>query len=192
MGLPASGGGSYTWDTGALAGGTYFLYAVFHNPPYDTLVMPFASVAIAHGSAAATPTLLVASPRGVNPSSPDSPIEVALAAAPASAGASTVDLYVGSPPDAADGQLIASALPAQAAQSVQWDPEGQPVGSYVFRAVLNGPSGPLASALSPGMVQVGTSAAGCASGAGATGWAGLAITLAALAGRRRQGCPKIH
>jgi len=187
LGLSATARSDWTWDTSQLAPGTYFLYAVFHNSPFNTLVMPFAVVSVSHGAAAAVPVpaIIVRSPRGASAAS--GAITVAFDAAPGTSGAS-VDLYVGSPPDAADATLIASGLSTAVGQSVPWESSGASNGNYVFKAVLRDASGnALASALSPGTVEVGAvNAAGgsCATGAGPFAPLSL-LLLAALRWRRR-------
>jgi hypothetical protein len=194
LGLSATAQTSWTWDTSQVEPGTVFLYAVFHNSPFNTLVMPFAAVTIAHGSTTPSESaVLIRSPRGT--SAVGGTVSISLDAAaggpsatsPAAPGA-TVDLYVGSPPDAADGTLIAGGLAAGAGQTARWDSSRAGAGSYVFKAVLRDPSGSvLASALSPGIVEVDSNSASggsCETGAGPLA-SGVLILLASLRLRRR-------
>ena len=67
LGLSATAQSSWTWDTSQVEPGTVFLYAVFHNSPFNTLVMPFAAATISHDSAASSaPAILIRSPRGTS------------------------------------------------------------------------------------------------------------------------------
>jgi uncharacterized protein (TIGR03382 family) len=190
LGLSATAQNSWSWDTSQVEPGTVFLYAVFHNSPFNTLVMPFAAVTISHGSATPVESaVLIRSPRGT--SAIGGTVSISLDAAPGGTSATTVDLvdlYVGSPPDAADGTLIASGLTAGPGQTAQWDSSLAGAGSYVFKAVLRDPSGSvLASALSPGIVEVdppSTSGGSCQTGAGPLA-PGVLMLLIGLRRRRR-------
>jgi hypothetical protein len=188
LGLSATAQNSWSWDTSQVEPGTAFLYAVFHNSPFNTLVMPFAAVTIAHGSATdAEPAFLIRSPRGT--SAIGGTVSISLDAAAGGSTATTVDLYVGSPPDAADGTLVASGLTAGPGQSAQWDSSLASAGSYVFKAVLRDPSGTvLASALSPGIVEVdppSSSGGSCQTGAGPLAFGMWTLLWVGLRPRRR-------
>jgi hypothetical protein len=185
LGLSAATQSSWTWDTSQVAAGRYFLYAVFHNPPFNTLVMPFAVVAVAHGATvpAVPAAVFVRSPRGSGVVAGS--VNVAFDAAPGDAsGPVSVDLYAGAPPDAANPVLVAQGVPSGVARSVSWDARAATSGEYVFKAVLRDSSGNvLASALSPGTVEVGAAApGGCGTGEGAV----APIVLALLMGFRRR------
>ncbi len=198
LGLSATTQNSWTWKTSAVVPGTYFLYAVFHNSPFNTLVMPFAAVTVSHDSSVpAAPVVLIRSPRGTSAAwgtvaiSLDAAAPSLVPAAASATGPATLDLYVGSPPDAADGTLVASGLPASVGQTLTWDSSLAPSGSYVFKAVLRDWSGAAqASALSPGIIEVGTSTApavsnaSCETGAGPLASAAL-LLLGGLRRRRR-------
>jgi uncharacterized protein (TIGR03382 family) len=175
MGLAATSQSSWTWDTSKQPAGTYFLYAVFHNPPFNTLVMPFGTVAVAHGSTVATPAALVKSPRGISAVEGQVTVDLDATATPGA----TAAVYVGAPPDASGGTLVAT-VPAALGQTITWDSSAAPAGSYVFKVVVSDATGVLATAYSPGEVQVGEPPASqsCSTGAGATsGFALLAIAL---------------
>ncbi len=190
LGLPASTQSSWTWDTSQVEAGAYFLYAVFHNSPFNTLVMPFAAVIVAHGAQSETsgqPAVVVRSPRGA--SAVGGTVEVGFDASSTPGGSDlTVDLYAGSPPDAADGTLVATGLGAAVGQTVQWDSSLAPSGSYVFKAVLRDPGGNVrATAFSPGIVEVGSQgapASSCQTSAGPLALAAPVLLGLALLRRR--------
>jgi hypothetical protein len=188
LGLSATAQTSWTWDTSQVSPGTYFLYAVFHNSPFHTLVMPFAAVTVSHAAPQQAPAILIRTPRGT--SAVGGTVSVAFDANPgATASASPdalVDLSVGSPPDAADGTLIASGLQAGIAQTVSWDSSLATSGSYVFKAVLRDSAGNEATALSPGIVEVGNGApaGNCETGSGPIAPSAL-LLLFGMRSRRR-------
>jgi hypothetical protein len=180
LGLSATARTSWTWDTSRVAAGTYFLYAVFHNSPFNTLVMPFAVVAVAHDAttAVSTPAVFVRSPRGA--SSASGSVSVAFDAATGSASAGSVDVYVGAPPDASNPVLVAQGLSAAAAQTIDWDSRGAASGEYVFKAVVRDANGnALATAFSPGTIEVGPAPApsGCSTGSGVLAPLSLVLLL---------------
>jgi hypothetical protein len=205
LGLSATAQSSWTWDTSQVQSGTYFLYSVFHNSPFNTLVMPFAAVTVSHASPSdgpVAPAVLIRTPRGTSAvggtveisldAAPGTPAGTSLAASAGPPSADTIDLYAGSPPDAADGTLVATGLAAAVAQTVQWDSSLAGSGSYVFKAVLRDPSGNvLATAFSPGIVEVGpqgAAAGSCQTGAGSIALA--APVLVAGLGLRLRRRPK--
>jgi hypothetical protein len=76
---------------------------------------------------------------------------------------------------------------AAVGQSITWDSTASPAGAYAFKAVARDATGILATAYSPGEVQVGAPAAksSCSTGLGEASWGLMLGLLVWVRGRRR-------
>jgi hypothetical protein len=149
-GLPAVATSSFTWDTSGVAAGTYLLYSAFHNATTNVLVLPFATVTVAHAGEPVEPAVLLTWPRSSNDVTGSAPLQYDARAA---AGGS-VDLFFSQSEDGSDATPIASGLPLGSAQPYDWDCSSTPAGPYVFKAVVHAPDAGSFTSLSPGYVLV--------------------------------------
>jgi hypothetical protein len=183
-GLSAEGAGSFTWQTASVPAGTYLLYAAFHNATTNVLVLPFATVTVAHPGDRVAPAVLITSPRSMNNVTLSAPLGYD---ARALAGGS-VDLFLSRATDGSDATPLASGLPLGVDQHYQWDCSSAPPGPYVFKAIVHDGDTSTFTTLSPGFVLVEhplpSAPPHCAAGSGFAPWVISAVPFLALKRRR--------
>lgn len=159
------------WDTSEVPAGTWFLWSIAHDPPFEMVAFSRGSVTVAHPGDPIHPAILLATPSAEGDVA-DASYEIQFQASDPD-GTGRVTLEVTSSPDGSNRTVIAEDLDP-AAGSFTWDTSALEEGDWMVRASITDGRGFSHTAWGRFFVRIDHAGAGGAGGTAGSGGGGAA------------------